>query len=104
MRLRYTPEALRDLRETKEDLETVLRNPTAAVRITKKILEGCGQLKQFPRMGRPISEEDGRDTGLRLLVVEHYVALYRIDGEFVSVARILHAKQDYLRILFGDLD
>lgn len=30
MRLRYTPEALRDLRETKEDLETVLRNPTAA--------------------------------------------------------------------------
>lgn len=55
-------------------------------------------------MGRPISDEDGRDTGLRLLVVKHYVALYRIDGEFVSVARILHAKQDYLRILFGDLD
>ena len=41
MKLRYTPEALRDLQEIKRYIKSELHNPTAANRITKAILDGC---------------------------------------------------------------
>ena len=91
MKLRYTPEALRDLQEIKRYIKSELHNPAAANRITKAILDGCSQLKQFPEMD------------LRMLVVESYIALYRIETEVVSVGRIINARQDYIRILFGEV-
>ena len=36
-------------------------------------------------------------------VVESYIALYRIETETVSVGRIINARQDYIRILFGEV-
>ena len=89
MKLRYTPEALCDLQEIKRYIKSELHNPTAASRITKAILDGCVQLKQFP--------------DLRMLVVESYIALYRIETENVSVGRIINARQDYIRILLGEV-
>ena len=43
------------------------------------------------------------ETDLRMLVVESYIALYRIETETVSVGRIINARQDYIRILFGEV-
>ena len=103
MKLRYTPEALRDLQEMKQYIKSVLHNPTAANRITKAILDGCTQLKQFPEMGASIQAKTGYQTDLRMLVVENYIALYRIETEIVSVGRVINARQDYIRILFGDV-
>lgn len=100
MKLRYTPEALCDLQEIKRYIKSELHNPTAASRITKAILDGCAQLKQFPEMGVSIA---GYETDLRMLVVESYIALYRIETENVSVGRIINARQDYIRILLGEV-
>ena len=36
-------------------------------------------------------------------VVESYIALYRIETENVSVGRIINARQDYIRILLGEV-
>ena len=36
-------------------------------------------------------------------VVESYIALYRIETETVSVGRIINARQDYIRILLGEV-
>lgn len=104
MKLRYTPEALRDLQEIKRYIKGELHNAPAANRIVKAILDGCTQLKQFPELGTSIEAKTGYETDLRLLVVEHYVALYRIDTDTISVGRVLHARQDYLRILFGEME
>ena len=90
MKLRYTPEALCDLQEIKRYIKSELHNPTAANRITKAILDGCGQLKQFPKMGVSIGAKTGYETDLRMLVVESYIALYRIETETVSVGRIIN--------------
>ena len=79
MKLRYTPESLCDLQEIKRYIKSELHNPTAASRITKAILNGCAQLKQFP------------------------IALYRIETENVSVGRIINARQDYIRILLREV-
>ena len=83
--------------------KTVHHNPTAANRITKAILDGCAQLKQFPEMGVSIGAKTSYETDLRMLVVESYIALYRIETEVVSVGRIINARQDYIRILFGEV-
>ena len=102
MNIRYTPEALRDLLEMKEYIRVTLHNPKAADRITKEILDSCGQLKQSPEMGMPLDARTGVKMGLRCLRCGKRIAFYRVDGETVSVARILDGRQDYLRILFGD--
>lgn len=103
MKLRYTPEAISDLQSIKQYIKSTLRNPTAATRITKMILDSCTTLKSFPESGSSISALTGYETDLRMLICENYIALYRIDDDIVSVARIIHAKQDYMRILFRGL-
>ena len=65
MKLRYTPETLCDLQEIKRYIKSELHNPTAASRITKAILDGCAQLKQFPKMGVSIGARTGYETDLR---------------------------------------
>ena len=103
MKLRYTPEAISDLQSIKQYIKSTLRNPFAATRITKMILDSCSALKSFPESGSSLSALTGYDTDLRMLVCENYIALYRIDDDIVSIARIIHAKQDYMRILFRGL-
>ena len=103
MKLRYTPEAISDLQSIKQYIKSTLRNPTAATRIAKMILDSCASLKPFPESVSSISALTGYETDLRMLVCENYLAFYRIDGDIVSVARIIHAKQDYMRILFRGL-
>ena len=98
MKLRYTPESLCDLQEIKRYIKSELHNPTAASRITKAILDGCAQLKQFPKMGVSIGAKTGYETDLRMLVVESC-----IETETVSVGRIINARQDYIRILLGEV-
>ena len=103
MKLRYTPEAISDLQSIKQYIKSTLRNPTAATRITKMILDNCASLKSFPESGSSISALTGYETDIRMLICENYIALYRVDDDMVSVARIIHAKQDYMRILFRGL-
>jgi toxin ParE1/3/4 len=48
-----------------EDLERICTwierdNPEAARRVAKIIYDGCGQLKEFPHMGRPSRRMNGR--------------------------------------------
>mgnify|MGYP001523604745 CR=1 FL=1 len=54
-------------------------------------------------MGVSIGAKTGYETDLRMLVVESYIALYRIETETVSVGRIINARQDYIRILLGEV-
>lgn len=106
MKLRYTPEAISDLQEIKRYIKNTLHNPTAALRISKAILAACSSLKSFPKMGMSIESKTGFETYLRMLTCENWVAVYRIEDEsgMISVARIMDARQDYMRILFGEMD
>ena len=54
-------------------------------------------------MGASIQAKTGYETDLRMLVVESYIALYRIEAEAISVGRIINARQDYIRILLGEV-
>ena len=106
MKLRYTPEAISDLQEIKRYIKNTLHNPTAALRISRMILDACSSLKAFPKMGMSIESKTEVETDLRMLICENWVAVYRIEDEsgMISVARIIDARQDYMRILFGKID
>ena len=106
MKLNYTPEAISDIQNIRHYIKHTLRNPTAAVRISKAILDTCSSLKTFPKMGISIEGRTGFETDLRLLSCENWIAVYRVDpnSDVVSIARIIDGRQDYMRILFGELD
>jgi len=103
MKLRYTPEAIEDLRKITGYIRNVLKNPSAAKRIGKAILDACSILKSQPKAGYSLKTKVNLDTNLRVLVCEKYLVFYRIEKTFVSIARILDGRQDYLRLLFSEL-
>ena len=104
MRLRYTPEAISDIQEIKRYIKNVLHNPTAALRISKTILDACSSLKTFPRLGVSIEGKTGVETDLRMLICEKWIVVYRIEAAegTISIARVLDGRQDYMRILFRE--
>lgn len=104
MTIRYTPEAIRDMEELRRYISKTLCNPKAATRITKGILDNCAELKQHPQLGMSLESKIGKTTDLRYLICEKHIAFYRIDGDAISVARIIDGRQDYLRILFSNED
>lgn len=100
MKLKYTPEAIRDLQETKTYVSKVLHNPKVAERITRSILNLCGRLKDHPNLGMSLNAKLDHETDLRYLICENHIAIYRIADDWIMVVRILDGRTDYLRILF----
>ncbi len=97
-----SPEAVRDLSQIKQYISTELKNRSAAGRIVGSILKDLRALWRYPEQGPSIEALTGFQTELRMLLCGKHIALYRIDNETVFAARILDARQDYLRVLFGD--
>ena len=101
MIIRYSPEALEDLRLVKEYISENLQNPIASNRIINTIVKSCSNLKYQPKIGAELSTKTGRDTDLRYIISGKYFASYRIEEEYVSVIRILDGRTNYMQILFG---
>ena len=100
MKLKYTPEAIADLQNTKAYISDVLHNPKAAKRITKQILDMCGSLKEHPSLGMSLKAKTDIETDLKYLLCENHLAFYRTEGDWVIVVRILDGRTDYTRVIF----
>ena len=97
-----SPEAARDLSQIKQYISIELKNRGAANRIVGTILKELRALERYPLQGPSIEALTGFQTDLRLLLCGKHIALYKIENETVFVARIIDARQDYLRVLFGE--
>lgn len=88
----FAPAAIRNLERLREFLRP--KNPTAAERAAKAIIQGVQALGELPRIGRPIEDmpEEFRDW-LIDFGDSGYVARYRIDGDTVVVLAIRHQKE-----------
>lgn len=91
--VRYTPRAREDLLDLWGYL--ALRDPATADRIYDRIEERCGMLRDHPRLGlaRPEIGE-----GARMLVIERWLALYRLVEDGVQVVRIVDGARDLYRL------
>lgn len=99
MILRFTPEAIADLTDTKNYISKTLHNAKAANRITKSILESCSSLKAFPQSGTLLEILTGQPSDIRYIVAENHLIIYRVEDDYIMVARILDGRTDYLKVL-----
>lgn len=94
-----SPEAGRDLSEIRRYIAKELKNPGSARKTVNEILK---TLDRFPEQGPSVEALTGFKADLRILLCDKHIALYRIENGAVYISRIVDAKQDYLRVLFGD--
>lgn len=100
-RVRLTPMAVRDLASIRAYIEKELKNPAAAGRVVRQIMDEIRILRRYAQSGPSVSAKTGYPTDLRMLVCGNYLAFYRVEEKTVSIARVLYSGQDYLQILFG---
>jgi addiction module RelE/StbE family toxin len=90
--IRFAPAALRDLTRLREFLKA--KNPAAARRAATSIIAGVRTLERHPQIGRPAGDEAGR---YRELIIDFgdsgYIALYRIDDDWITVVALRHQKE-----------
>ncbi|HSW66275.1 MAG TPA: type II toxin-antitoxin system RelE/ParE family toxin [Bacillota bacterium] len=98
MNVAFLPAAEQDLVELFSYIQNELQNPIAARKIATKLLQRTKSLATFPEMGASMEGLDRRFSGYRYLIVDNYVAIYRVTDQ-VSVVRILYARSDYVQLL-----
>lgn len=99
----FSPEALRDLQQTKKYISEELSNDIAAIQTLVRIVNRIQELATFPQMGAPLSSIVEMDTDYRYLVCGNYTAFYRVDGQSVYIVRVLYGRRDFMSVLFGKL-
>jgi toxin ParE1/3/4 len=92
-KVRYTHRAREDLLEIW--LHIAPHNPQAADRVYDRIEESCQLLRDHPQLGpaRPEIAEEAR-----ALIIERWIALYRLVEDGVQVVRIVDGARDLTRI------
>ena len=104
--LHISPLANEDLLSIKEHITKELDNPTAATNILAKITKSLRLLIDFPLSGAPLASIMDFETEYRFVVSDNYISFYRYidNNETVFVDRVLYARRDYMKILFGDIE
>ena len=98
--VRYSSRFLKDLQYIEDYISNQLMNPDAAIKTIDGLLSSTDELAEFPKRGKTLYLPDGTETGFRAVFFKQYMAVYRISGDEVQVARAVHTSQDYLRKLF----
>ena len=89
-RLRWTPEAGRDLGRLYDFLAPV--NPLAAARAVQALATAPETLLTSPRLGQRLAAYNPREV--RRLVVKKYEIRYEVEDETIHVLRIWHGRED----------
>ena len=100
--LHLSEEAQNDLLEIKVYIEEELLNPSAALATVSRITKSLRILQSHAQAGAPLSSIADIESNYRFIVSGNYISFYRTYGSEVFVDRILYARRDYMRILFGD--
>ena len=99
--LKYSPEALKDLDEIWEYINTELCNPDAADNTVNAILDRTETLREYPYSGTPLDVLSRIRSDYRFVPANHFLAFYRVQNDIVFIDRVLYERRDCLRILLG---
>lgn len=91
MKVRYSPEAIEDLKRVVGFVET--KNPFAARRIAIDLQEGVDKLRQFPGIGLPVLKASDPKQ-IRDLYIDNYAGRYLITDEVIFILRMWHNKEN----------
>ncbi len=101
-KLHLSEEAQNDLLEIKAYIEEELLNPSAALATVSRITKSLRILQNHAQAGALLSSIADIESNYRFIVSGNYISFYRAYGNEVYIDRILYARRDYMRILFGD--
>lgn len=100
--LHLSEEAKNDLLEIKFYIEEELLNPSAALATVSRITKKLRILQNHAQAGAPLSSIADIESDYRFIVSGNYISFYRVYGSEVFIDRIIYARRDHMRILFGD--
>ncbi|EEG78904.1 type II toxin-antitoxin system RelE/ParE family toxin [Dethiobacter alkaliphilus] len=101
--LKISPEAKNDLAEIKKYISEELSSPQAAKGLVAKIMKRIRTLAEYPELGASLSTIIDMQTDYRFLVCANHLIFYKLENYTVFISRVLYAKRDYLRVLFGSV-
>lgn len=96
-------EAQNDLIEIKTYIEEELLNPEAAIATVSRITRSLHILRTYAQAGALLSSIADIESDYRYIVSGNYISFYRAHDNIIYIDRILYARRDYMRILFGDI-
>ncbi len=100
--LHLSDEAHNDLLDIKSYIEEELQNPSATLETVSRIANSLRILQDYAQAEAPLSSIADIENDYRFIVSGNYISFYRTYGNEVFIDRILYARRDFLRILFGD--
>lgn len=100
-RIHITAKAERDLNEAADYIEYTLLNPQAADNLLDKAEEEINKLSFMPGKYKTVADPVLSAWGIRLIVINNYLAFYVIDkeAEIVHIVRFLYGKRNWVSIL-----
>jgi plasmid stabilization system protein ParE len=103
MELIWSPAAVDDLNAAADYIESELASPMAARRLVDSVIEKAQLFADVPGAGTVLRTLSGIDTGYRYMLSGNWMVFLRcVDGRAL-VVRVLYAKSNYMRTLFGEI-
>jgi plasmid stabilization system protein ParE len=99
MKVRVTPEAFNDIKQIKNYISEEFDNSIAANRIVNKITKSYRNLEKSPYIGKRLITVVGTESDYRFLICGNHLIFYIIEGNNISVERVIHSKRDYCKLL-----
>ena len=100
-KIKFTPDALEDMKDIKAYITDELRSELSAINTTQKIMKRIRQLADFPEIGAPLSSIISLEVPYRFLVCGNYTVFYKVDGNVVHIIRVLYGRRNFMQVLFG---
>lgn len=89
--IEWSQRARADIRDLKAYIAK--DSPHYARRFTERVITSVEKLEEFPRIGRPVPEAEGRDD-VRELIYQGYRIIYRILPDRVVIVTLIHGSRD----------
>ena len=103
MELVWSPAALEDLSAAVDYIEFDLGSPKAAQHLLDSVLEKAELAACVPGAGTVLRTVRGIDSGYRYVVCGNWMVFFECGQGRILVVRILYAKSDYMKTLFGEV-
>jgi len=100
----WSPAAVDDLSAAADYIESELASPMAARRLVDSVIEKAQLFADAPGAGTVLRTLNGIDTGYRYMLSGNWMVFLESDNGRALVVRVLYAKSDYVRTLFGEID
>lgn len=69
-------------------------SPISALVMTEKIADKIDTLAEFPLIGKIVPDNELAKQEYRMLIIESYIAFYKVIGDEVVVYRVLHGMRN----------